>query len=69
MFPYWNAPPSLLRIWACPNDPGPALDDKLHLSSLAVLAGEKLGSLLGRIGCSVRALLSSRAADSRLSPC
>jgi hypothetical protein len=69
MFPYWNAPPSLLRIWACPEDPGPALDDKFHLSWLAVWAGEEFGSLLDRIGCYVRALLSSRAADSRLSAC
>jgi hypothetical protein len=69
MFPYWNAPPSLLRIWACPEDAGPTLDDKLHFSSLAVRAGEELGSLLGLIDCFVRTLLSSRAADSRLSAC
>jgi hypothetical protein len=69
MFPYWSAPPSLLRIWACPEDPGQALDDKVHLGSLAVWAGGESVSLLGRIDCYVRALFSSRAADSRLSAC
>jgi hypothetical protein len=69
MFPYWSAPPSLLRIWARPEDHVPALDDKFHLGSLAVRAGEEFGSLLGRIGCYVQALLASRAADSQLSAC
>jgi hypothetical protein len=63
MFPYWNAPPSLLRIWACSGDPVPALDDKLHFGLLAVWAGEEFGSRLSQIGCYVRALLFSRAAD------
>jgi hypothetical protein len=66
MFPYWSAPPSLLRIWACPKDPVPALDDKFHLGSLAVWAGEEFGSLLRRIGCYVRDILSSHAADPQL---
>jgi hypothetical protein len=69
MFQYWSAPPSLLRIWVCPEDPVPALDDKFHLGSLAVWAGEEFGSLLGRIDCYVRALLASRTADSQLSGC
>jgi hypothetical protein len=69
MFPYWNAPPSLLRAWARRDDTDPVLDDKIHFSSLVVLAGEKLGSLLGRIRCYIRAILSSRAADRRLSAC
>jgi hypothetical protein len=69
MFQYWSAPPSLLRTWAYPQDPDPALDDKLHLGSLAVWAGEEFGSFFGQIGCYVRALFSSRAADSRLSAC
>jgi hypothetical protein len=69
MFPYWNAPPSLLRIWACPDDSVTARDDKLHFSSLAVLAGEKLGSLLGQIRCHVWTLVYSRTADSSMPAC
>jgi hypothetical protein len=69
MFPYWSAPPSLLREWTRPQDAGPALDDKVHFSSLAVRAGESVGSLLGRLGCYVRAFLTSRAADSQPSAC
>ena len=69
MFQYWSAPPSLLRTWAAPQEPVPTLDDKIHLTSLAVQAGEKIGSLLDRVGCYARALFSSRAADSQLSAC
>jgi len=69
MFPYWSAPPSLLRIWARSQDPDPALDDKVHFGSLVAWAGEEIGSLLGRIGCYVQALLSSHAVDSQLSHC
>jgi hypothetical protein len=69
MFPYWSAPPSVLREWARPQDAEPALDDKVHLSTLAVRAGEGIGSLLSRINCSTRAFLTSRAADSQPSPC
>jgi hypothetical protein len=69
MFPYWNAPPSLLRAWASPDDPDRALDDKLHFSSLAVLAGEKLGSLLGQIRCYLRAVSTFRVVDSQPSGC
>lgn len=66
MFQYWSAPPSLLRIWACPQDPFPAIDGRSRSGSPAVHAGDKCGSRLGRIGCYVRALLFSRAADPRL---
>jgi len=69
MFQYWSAPPSLLRTWACPEEPDPALDDKLHFGSLAVWALEEFGSLRGRIGCYVRAILSSRAAGTQTSGC
>ena len=69
MFPYWSAPPSLLRIWACPLDPDPAHDDQVHFRSLVTLAGEAVGSLLSQAGCFVRAVLSSRAAETRLSGC
>jgi hypothetical protein len=69
MFSYWSAPPSLLRIWACPEEPDPAYDDKLHFRSLVILAGEGIITILGRMGCSVQALLSSRVADTRLSGC
>ena len=69
MFQYWRAPPSLLRTWACPPDPDPAHDDKLHFRSLVVLAGEALGDLLSQAGCAVRAVLSSRATETRLSGC
>jgi hypothetical protein len=65
MFMYWSAPPSLLRIWACPKDPFPAIDGRFRFSSPAVQAGDECGSRLIRIGCYVRALLFSRAADSR----
>jgi hypothetical protein len=69
MFQYWSAPPSLLRTWACPEEPDPALDDKVHFGSLAAWAGEELGSFLDRISCFVGGLLSSRVADPRLSDC
>jgi hypothetical protein len=69
MFPYWSAPPSLLRVWADSRDPVPVPDDKIHFSSLAVRAGEELGSILSRIGCYARALLSSHAADRPLRAC
>ncbi len=66
MFMYWSAPPSLLRIWACPGDPFPAIDGRFRFGSPAAQAGDECGSRLSRIGCYVRALLFSRAADSRL---
>jgi hypothetical protein len=69
MFQYWSAPPSLLRTWASTEEQDAALDDKLHFSSLAVRGGEAIGSLLGRIECYVRAILSSRAADRQISAC
>jgi hypothetical protein len=69
MFPYWSAPPSLLRVWACPEEPDPALDDKLHFRSLVFLAVEGFGALLSRVGCYVQGALASRAAETRLSGC
>jgi hypothetical protein len=69
MFQYWSAPPSLLRIWACPEDPFPAIDGRFRFASPAVRAGDKYGSRLSQIGCYVRALLFSRAADPRLRAC
>ena len=73
MFPYWSAPPSLLRTWASPDDSVRARDDKLHFRSLAVQAGEELGSFLGDarcyVRCYVRALFSFRIRASRLSDC
>ena len=69
MFPYWSAPPSLLRIWACPEAPDPTRDDQLHFRSLVTLAGEAFGALLIQAGCFVRAVLSSHAAETHLSGC
>ena len=63
MFNYWSAPPSLLRVWACPEEPSPAIDSRFHFGSSAVRAGDECGSRLSRIGCYVRALFFSRAAD------
>ena len=67
MFMCWSAPPSLLRIWACPEDPFPAIDGRFRSGSPAVQADDECGSRLSRIGCYVRALLFSRAVDPRLS--
>jgi hypothetical protein len=66
MFMYWSAPPSLLRIWACPDDPFPAIDGRFRLGSPAFQAGDECGFRLSRIGGYVRALLFSHAADPRL---
>lgn len=63
MFQYWSAPPSLLRVWACPEEPFPAIDGRFRFDPPAVRAGEGWGSRLSRIGCYVRARLFSRAAD------
>ena len=60
MFMYWNAPPSLLRIWACPEDPFPIIDGRFRLGSPGVRAGHEWGSRLSRIGGYVRALLGFR---------
>jgi hypothetical protein len=51
MFMYWSAPPSLLRIWACPKDPFPVIDGRFRFGSPAVQAGNECGSRLIRIGC------------------
>jgi hypothetical protein len=65
MFPYWSAPPSLLRIWARPEDPFPMIDGRFRLGAPAVQAGHEYGSRLSRIDSYVRALFFSRAADAR----
>lgn len=67
MFNYWSAPPSLLRIWARPEEPFPVTDGRFRFGSLAVPAGDECGSRLSQIDRYVRALLFSRAADPRLS--
>jgi hypothetical protein len=69
MFQYWSAPPSLLRVWARPEEPSPAMDGRFRFGSPAVKAREECGSRLSRIGRHVRALFFSRKADSRLSTC
>lgn len=66
MFPYWSAPPSLLRIWACPEDPAPMIDSRFRLGSPAVRAAEDSDSHLGRVGSYVRALFPARAVAPRL---
>jgi hypothetical protein len=66
MFMYWSAPPSLLRIWACPEEPFPAGDGRFRFGSPAARADDECGSRLGRIGSYVRALFFSRAADPQL---
>lgn len=66
MFPYWSAPPSLLRIWVCPEDAFPATDDRSRSSSPAAQAGDERGSRSRGIERYMRALLFSRAADPRV---
>lgn len=65
MFNYWSAPPILLRAWACPKEPSPAVDRRFRFGSPAGIAGEKghAGSRLSRIGWHVRDVLFSRATD------
>ena len=69
MFQYWSAPPSLLRAWARPEEPTPAMDGRFRFGSPAVRADDECGSRLSRIRSYVRDLFASRAARSRLSPC
>ena len=79
MFNYWSAPPSLLRVWARPEEPSAAMDGRFRFGSSAGKAGDEGVSRLGRIGSYVQALLFSRTAgartadartaDSRLSAC
>jgi hypothetical protein len=69
MFNYWSAPPSLLRVWACPEEPSPAVDGRFRFESPAVRAAYKDSSRLGRIGSYVRALFFSRAAEPRVPAC
>ena len=58
MFNYWSAPPSLLRVWACPDESFPAIDGRFRFSSPSAQAGGERDSRLSRIGCYVRALFS-----------
>jgi hypothetical protein len=69
MFAYWSAPPSLLRIWACPEDPFPQIDARFRVGSPTVQAGEVRGSRLSRIGRYVQARLFSRHTDAELAAC
>jgi len=79
MFNYWSAPPSLLRVWARPEEPSAAMDGRFRFGSSVGKAGDEGVSRLGRIGSYVQALLFSRTADgstadartaaSRLSAC
>jgi hypothetical protein len=70
MFPYWSAPPSLLRIWACPDEPSPAIDSRFRFRSPDLRArGEWMAHLVSRIGCHLRSLRFSRPANRQLPAC
>jgi hypothetical protein len=69
MFNYWSAPPSLLRAWACPEEPSAAVDGRFRFGSSVRAALDKDDSRLGRFGCYVRALFFSRTADPQMPAC
>lgn len=72
MFNYWSAPPSLLRTWACPEEPSPAADGRFRFGSPAGMtrvAHDKEELHPSRIGGYLRALLFSRAAGPQLPAC
>jgi len=69
MFNYWSAPTTLLRAWACPEEPSAAADGRFRFGSSAKVTSGKEDSRLSRLGCSLRALLFSRAVDPQMPAC